>query len=174
MLYCILEVNHKNEKIRNHIATLFAKYLIINYYSVTEILKKKRSSANKIIKSVIDQIIESSENYYKQVSELELVNEFEPSDKRMQYFLKQQNVQIQKLMDESEQKKDSFLSMLTNVNLRAGKSFFSKYRGEYSQEAEMQNFRSSFEVARVQSIDEIGQEKLRLMWQNRTRDEFSN
>ncbi|WP_282081267.1 hypothetical protein [Aquimarina algiphila] len=174
MLYCILEVNYKNENIRNHIATLFAKYLIINYYSVTEILKKKRSSANKIIKSVIDQIIESSENYYKQVSELELVNEFEPSDKRMQYFLKQQNVQIQKLMDESEQKKDSFLSMLTNVNLRAGKSFFSKYRGEYSQEAEMQNFRSSFEVARVQSIDEIGQEKLRLMWQNRTRDEFSN
>ncbi|GMN11574.1 hypothetical protein MTsPCn9_25480 [Croceitalea sp. MTPC9] len=174
MLYSILEVNHKSERIRNHIASLFAKYLIINYYSVTEILKKKRDSANKTIKSVIDQIIESSENYYKQFSELQMINEFEASDKRMQYFLKQQNIQIQKLMDDSEKKRDSFLSMLTNINLRAGKSFFSKYRGEYTQESEMQNFRSSFEVARVQSIDEIGQEKLRLMWQNRTRDEFSD
>lgn len=174
MLYSILEVNYKSEEIRNHIAGLFAKYLIINYYSVTEILKRKRNSANKTIRSVIDQIIQSAENYYKPVTELELVNEFEPSDKRMQYFLKQQNIQIQQLMDDSEMKKDSFLSMLTNVNLRAGKSFFSKYRGEYSQESEMQNFRSSFEVARVQFIDEIGQEKLRLMWQNRTRDEFSN
>ncbi|WP_299322973.1 hypothetical protein [uncultured Maribacter sp.] len=174
MLYSILEVNHKSEKIRNHIASLFAKYLIINYYSVTEILKRKRSSANKTIKSVIDQIIQSSENYYKQVTELELVNEFEPSDMKMQYFLKQQNSQMQKLMDDSEMKRGSFLNMFTNVNLRAGKSFFSKYRGEYSQESEMQNFRSSFEVARVQFIDEIGQEKLRLMWQNKTRDEFSD
>lgn len=174
MLYSILEVNHKSERIRNHIASLFAKYLIINYYSVTEILKKKRDTANKTIKSVIDQIIESSENYYKQFSELKMTNEFEPSDKRMQYFLKQQNIQMQKMMDNSEKKRDSFLSMLTNINLRAGKSFFSKYRGEYTQESEMQNFSSSFEVARVQSIDEIGQEKLRLMWQNRTRDEFSN
>lgn len=174
MLFSILEVNHKSEKIINHVASLFAKYLIINYYSVTEILKRKRSSANEIIKSVIDQIIQSSENYYKQVTELELVNEFDPSDKRMQYFLKQQNIQIQKLMDDPEMKRDSFLSVLTNVNLRAGKSFFSKYRGEYSQESEMQNFRSSIEVARVQFIDEIGQEKLRLMWQNRTRDDFFN
>jgi len=174
MLYNILEVKYDSARLRNHIATLFVKYLIINYYSVTEILKNKRKSANKIIKSVIDQIIAASENYYQQVSELESINEFEPSDKRMQYFLKQQNIQMQKLMDSSDRKRDSFLDMLTNVNLRAGKSFFSKYRGEYSQESEMQSFRSSFEVARVQYIDEIGQEKLRLMWQNMKRDELPN
>ncbi|WBL24278.1 hypothetical protein [Zunongwangia sp. HGR-M22] len=174
MLYSILEVNYKSARIRRHISSLFAKYLIINYYSVTEILKKKRTKANKTIKSVIDQIIESSENYYKQLSDLKMINEFEPSDKRMQYFLKQQNIQIQKLMDKSEENKNSFLNMLTNINLRAGKSFFSKYRGEYSQESEMQNFKSSFEVARVQYIDEIGQEKMRLIWQNRKRDEFSD
>jgi len=174
MLYNILEVKHNSERLRNHIATLFVKYLIINYYSVTEILKNKRKSANKTIKSVIDQILAASENYYQQVSELKSINEFEPSDKRMQYFLKQQNSQMQKLMDSSDRKRDSFLDMLTNVNLRAGKSFFSKYRGEYSQESEMQSFRSSFEVARVQFIDEIGQEKLRLMWQNMKRDELPN
>ena len=174
MLYNILEVKYNSERVRNHIATLFVKYLIINYYSVTEVLKNKRKSANKTIKSVIDQIIEASENYYQQVSELKSINEFEPSDKRMQYFLKQQNSQMQKLMDSSDRKRDSFLDMLTNVSLRAGKSFFSKNRGEYSQESEMQSFRSSFEVARVQFIDEIGQEKLRLMWQNMKRDELPN
>lgn len=174
MLYNILEVKYYSERVRNHIATLFVKYLIINYYSVTEILKNKRKSANKTIKSVIDQIIAASENYYQQVSELKSINEFEPSDKRMQYFLKQQNFQMQKLMDSSDKERDSFLDMLTNVSLRAGKSFFSKHRGEYSQESEMQSFRSSFEVARVQFIDEIGQEKLRLMWQNMKRDELPN
>jgi len=174
MLYNILEVNFKNARIRNHIASLFVNYLIINYYSVTDILKRKRGKANKIINSIIDQIIDASEKYYKEVSDLETINEFEPSDKRMSYFLKQQNVQMQKLMNESESKNDSFLSMLTNINLRAGKSFFSKYRGEYSQESEMQNFRSSVEVARIQYIDEIGQMKLRLMWQNMKRNELPN
>ena len=174
MLYNILEVNYKNERIRNHIASLFVKYLIINYYSVTDILKTKRKNANKIITSIIDQIIEASENYYKQVSELEIINEFEPSDKRMNYYLKQHNVQMQKLMDESESKNNSFLNMFTNINIKAGKSFFSKHRGEYSQEAEMQNFKSSFEMPRIQSIDEIGQEKIRLMWQNMKRNELPN
>ncbi len=174
MLYNILEVNYKNERIRNHIASLFVKYLIINYYSVIDSLKTKRKKANKIITSIIDQIIDASEQYYKQVSDLELINEFEPSDKHMSYFLKQQNVQIQKIMDDSETKRNSFLDMVTNINLRAGKSFFSKYRGEYSQEAEMQNFRNSVEVARVQYIDEIGQMKLRLIWQNMKRNELPN
>ena len=174
MLYSILEAKWNSERVRNHIATLFAKHLIKNYYSVTDILKKKRKTANKTIKSVIDQIINDSENYYQQFTELELVNEFEPSDKRMHYFSKQQGIKMQKLMDDSERKRDFFTDMLTKVNLRAGKSFFSKYRGEYSQESEMQSFRSSFEVARVQSIDEIGQEKLILMWQNMKRDELPN
>lgn len=174
MLYSILAAHYKNERIRNHIASIFANYLIRNYYSVTEILKSKRKGANKTIKSVIDQIIATSENYYTQVSELSSLNEFEPSDKRMKYFLKQQNLQMQKLMDTSEHSENSFLNMFTNVSLRAGKSFFSKYRGEYTQESEMQNIRSSVEVARIQYIDEIGQEKLRLMWQNMRRDELPN
>ena len=174
MLYNILEVNYKITRIRNHIATIFVKYLIVNYYSVTEILKGKRKTANKDIISIIDQIIDASEHYYKQFTELERINEFEPSDKRMDYFLKQQNLQMQKLMSESESKNNSFLNMVTNINLRAGKSFFSKYEGIYSEEAVMQNFKSSFEIARFQSIDEIGQEKLRLMWQNMKRNELPN
>lgn len=172
MLFNILEVSYDNERIRNHIATIYVKYLILNYYSVTDILKEKRKTANKIIISMIDQIISVSENYYKQLTELERINEFEPSDKRMSYFRKQQNLQMQKLMDKSESKNNSFLGMITNINLKVGKSFFSKYEGEYSQESEMQNFKSSFEIARIQSIDEIGQEKLRLMWQNVKRNEL--
>jgi hypothetical protein len=92
----------------------------------------------------------------------------------MNYFKKQQAVQMQKIMDDSESKNNSFLNMITNINLKAGKSFFSKFQGEYSQEAVMQNFKSSFEVARVQSIDEIGQEKLIVMWQNMKRNELPN
>lgn len=174
MLYSILETNYKNIKIRNLIAALFVNYLIKNYYSVTEILKAKKKNANKTITSIIEQIIEASENYYKRVFDLELVNEFQPMDKRMQYFLKQQNIQMQRLMDGAEKKQPSFLDMVTNINLRTGKSFFSKYRGEYTEESEMQSFRSSLEVARVQFIDEIGQEKLRLIWQNMKRDELPN
>ncbi|MDX1829304.1 MAG: hypothetical protein R3342_07135 [Lutibacter sp.] len=174
MLYNILEVHFNNERIRNHIATLYAKYLIINYYSVTDILKEKRKTANPIITSIIDQIIEVSEQYYKQVTDLEVVNEFEPSDKRMTYFLKQQNKQMQELMDATENKRSSFLDFATKISLKAGKSFFSKYNGKYTEESEMQNFRSSVEVARVQYIDEIGQIKSRIMWQNMKRNELPN
>lgn len=172
MLYNILEVHFNSERIRNHIATLYAKYLIINYYSVTDILKEKRKTANPIIISIIDQIIEVSEQYYEQVTDLEIVNEFEPSDKRMTYFLKQQNKQMQELMDASENKRNSFLDFATKISLKAGKSFFSKYNGKYTEEREMQSFRSSVEVARVQYIDEIGQIKSRIMWQNMKRNEL--
>lgn len=174
MLYNILEVHFNSERIRNHIATLYAKYLIINYYSVTDILKEKRKTANPIIISIIDQIIEASEQYYKQVTDLEVVNEFEPSDKRMTYFFKQQNKQMQELMDASENKRNSFLDFATKISLKAGKSFFSKYNGQYTEEREMQSFRSSVEVARVQYIDEIGQIKSRIMWQNMKRNELPN
>ena len=61
MLYSILEVKYNNERVKNHIATIFVKYLIINFYSVTEILQKKSKSANKTIKSIIKQIINTSE-----------------------------------------------------------------------------------------------------------------
>lgn len=172
MLYSILELHFNSERIRNRIATLYAKYLIINYYSVTDILKEKRKTANPIIISILDQIIEVSEQYYKQVTDLEVVNEFEPSDKRMTYFLKQQNKQMKELMDASENKKNSFLDFATKISLKAGKSFFSKYNGQYTEEREMQNFRSSVEVARVQYIDEIGQMKSRIMWQNMDRNEL--
>ena len=174
MLYNILEVHFNSERIRNHIATLYAKYLIINYYSVTDILKEKRKKANPIITSIIDQIIEVSERYYEQVTDLEVVNEFEPSDKRMTYFLKQQNKQMQELMDATENKRNSFLDFATKISLKAGKSFFSKYDGKYTEESEMQNFRTSVEVPRIQYIDEIGQIKSRIMWQNMKRNELPN
>jgi hypothetical protein len=174
MLYNILEVHYDKPKIRDFIGGIFVNHLIRNYYSVTEILKRKRESANDTLKEIIDAIIQASDSYYEQFSKLDHVIEFEPSEERMQYFLKQQNVQMQKLMDGSEPREPTFLSMLKNINLRAGKSSFSKYRGEYTQEFEMQLISHKFEVARIQFIDEIGQEKMKLMWQNKTRDELSD
>lgn len=174
MLYNVLEANYENERIRNHIATLFAKHLIINHYSVTNILKAKRKKSNKIIKSIIDQVVSDSNNYYKQLSDLEFLNEFEPSETRMDYYYKQQNKLIQKLMNNEESRNESFLSMMTNISIRTGKSFFLKYDGKYTEESEMQNFKSSIEISRSRNIDEIGEEKLKLMWQNIKRDELPN
>lgn len=174
MLFNILEVKFNNEHIRNQIASLFVNYLIKNYYSITDILKSKLSNANKTLSSIINQVIEKSNLYYQQFSELESINEYEPSDKRMAYFIKQQSYQMQRLMDSPERKQPSFLDMVTNINLRAGKSFFSKYEGVYTEESYMQSFRSSVEMPRVQYIDEIGQEKLRLIWRNMKRNELPN
>lgn len=174
MLYNILESKYKYATVKTLISSLFVNYLIINYYSVVEILKHKRKNANKTIKLIIDQIIDTSDDYYKRVVELDSIKEFEPSEERMNYFFKQQNLQFSDLIKKSKKKENSFLDMATNIQLRAGKSFFSKYEGEYTEERELQNIRSSVEVARVQFIDEIGQIKLRLIWQNTTRDGLSN
>ncbi|WP_421803949.1 hypothetical protein [Flagellimonas sp.] len=174
MLYNILEVHYDKPKIRDFIGAVFVNHLIRNYYSVTDILKRKKKAANDTLKEIIDTIIQASDSYFNRFSELERVNEFEPSDERMQYFLKQQNVQMQRLRDGAEFREPTFLSMLKNIHLKAGKSSFSKYRGEYTQEFEMQHISHSFEVARIQFIDEIGQEKLKIIWQNKTRDELSD
>lgn len=172
MLYSVLETKYKNARIRNHIASLFVQYWIKNYYSSTSILKEKREGANKIIKSIIDQIIDSSEEYYKCMKELKPLNEFEPSEERLNYFYKQQSIRISKLMSNDKSRNHSFLDMATNIEIKAGKTFFSKHNGEYSQESQMQNFKSSFELPRMESIDETGQMKFRLMMQNINRNEL--
>jgi hypothetical protein len=172
MLYSILEVHYRNANVRNLIATLYVRHLIRNYYSVADLLKSKKKSATKDVKAIIDQILEASEDYFKQFSELEVVNEFEPSDQRMQYFLKQQNAQVERILEGSRKKKTSITDLFTNIHLRAGKTFFSKYEGKYTEESQMANIRSSIEVGRIQSIDEIGQIKHRLIRRNTNRDEL--
>src|SRR5690606_38837294 len=116
-----------------------------------------------------DAIIIEGEKHYTAYSELESLKEFSPSDMRLGYIHKYKQKKINKSFKEIEENDGSFLRNIKNIQLKAGKTSFSKYMGQYSKQMELANVSSSAELPRGEFIDPIGQKKLRLTWRSHKR-----
>ncbi|QAA80808.1 hypothetical protein EI546_03275 [Aequorivita sp. H23M31] len=169
MVYSILESKLNDETTVNFLKQVFVAYIIFNYYGTIEYLRNKRKNAVPHLKGIIDAIIIEGEKHYTAYSELESLKEFFPSEMRLRYIHKIQNKKFNKSFKEIEKNDDSFLKYLKNIQLKAGKSSFSKYMDQYSKQMELANVSSSAELPRGEFIDPIGQKKLRLTWQNHRR-----
>jgi len=166
LVYSILEQKADNKDVVVFLADLFINHLIFNYYSTIEFLNLKKKTANRKLKRIIKDIVEEGEDKYKAYSDLDNLKEFAPSERRLIYYNKIQNRKFNKSYKESESESSSFLSMVTNINYRTGKSTFSKYRGEYTEKMTPALISHSGEMPRGEFIDPIGQATERLLWQN--------
>lgn len=169
MVYSILESKINDETIVNFLKEVFVAYFIFNYYGTIEYLRIKKKNAVPHLKGIIDAIIIEGEKHYTAYSELESLKEFSPSEMRLGYIHKIRNKKFNKSFKEIEKNDGSFLSHLKNIQLKAGKTSFSKYMGQYSKQMELANVSSSAELPRGEFIDPIGQKKLRLTWRNHKR-----
>jgi len=166
LIYSILEQKGDNKEVVVFLADLFINHLIFNYYSTIDFLNLKKKTANRKLKKIIKDIVEEGEDKYKAYSDLENLKEFAPSEQRMIYYNKIQNRKFNKSYKESESESSSFLSMVTNINYRTGKSTFSKYSGKYTEKMTPALISHSGEMPRGEFIDPIGQATERLLWQN--------
>jgi hypothetical protein len=166
LIYSILEQKVDNKEVVIFLADLFINHLIFNYYSTIEFLNLKKKTANRKLKKIIKDIVDEGEDKYKAYSDLENLKEFAPSERRMIYYNKIQNRKFNKSYKESESESSSFLSMITNINYRTGKSTFSKYQGKYTEKMTPALISHSGEMPRGEFIDPIGQATERLLWQN--------
>lgn len=169
MVYSMLESKIYDETIVNFLKEVFVAYFIFNYYGTIEYLRIKRKNAVPHLKGIIDAIIIEGEKHYTAYSELESLKEFFPSEMRLGYIHKIQNKKFNKSFKEIEKDDGSFLSHLKNIQLKAGKTSFSKYMGQYTKQMALANVSSSAELPRGEFIDPIGQKKLRLTWRNHKR-----
>lgn len=166
LLYSIIDARYTDEKVIVLIGNIFINHLIFNYYSTIDFLKEKKKKANNKLKIILDQIINEGERYYDAYSKLKILKEFQPSEIRLKYIDRVQSKKFRKSYDEKEENNNSFLSMVTTLHFRSGKSSFGKFNGEYSAHMEPKLISHSSEMPRGEFIDPIGQSQLRLEGQN--------
>lgn len=171
LVYSILEHKTDNKEVVPFLADLFINHFIFNYYSTIEFLNLKKKTASRKLKKIISDIVKEGEDKYRAYSDLDNLKEFAPSERRLIYYNKIQNRKFNKSYKETEAESTSFLSMVTNINYRTGKSTFSKYRGQYTEKMTPALISHSGEMPRGEFIDPVGQATERLLWQNFKRRE---
>lgn len=166
LIYSILEQKSDDNEVVRFISDVFVDYLIFNYYSAIDFLKEKKIIATPKLKKVIQDIIKQGEKNYSAYSDLKLLKEFAPSERRLNEYYKIQNKKFSKSFKESESETNFLSSITKNIQFKAGKAIFSKYNGVYTKEMIPALISHSAEMPRGEYIDPVGQAKLRLFWQN--------
>lgn len=169
-IFSILKVKIDEEQCVSYLTAIFNEYIVFNYPSTIEYLEAEKKNSPEKVSKVIDEIIQFNKNYYDKINRLELINEFNPSDKRLKIYNSIHQKGFQSKHKETTESKDSFLSMCRTIQLRTGKGMFSKHEGVYTEKTEMSRIQYSTEFPRGEFIDAMGQEKIRSIYRNHKRE----
>lgn len=169
-VFSILKARIDDAQCVNFIKHIFNDYVLFNYPSTVEFLEEERKSSTEKVQRIIDEIIEPNKNYFEKINQLEFINEFNPSDKRLKVYNNLYQKGFQSKQKSVSEDRNSFLSMCTTIQLRTGKGMFSKYKGQYTEKTEMSKFQYNAEFPRGEYIDAIGQEKIRTIYRNYKRE----
>ncbi len=162
LLYSILETKHNEKDVLQLVGSSLVNDVIFNYYSTIEFLKAKKKNAIKPLKKIIDEIIMHGEKFYESYSNLDILKEFKPSERRLNHIDNLQRKKISKDLEKNQVNDSGFLSMITTLHYRSGKTSFGKFGGEYSEHTTPKLISHSAELPRGESIDPVGQKIIRL------------
>lgn len=162
LLYSILETKHTEKDVVQLVGSNLVNDVIFNYYSAIDFLKEKKKEAVKPLKKIIDEIIMHGERFYEAYSDLDILKEFQPSERRLNYMNNLQSKKFRKDYEENQDNENSFLSVIPTVHFRSGKTSFAKFEGEYSGHMEPKLISHSAEMPRGEFIDPVGQKIIRL------------
>lgn len=162
LLYSILETKHTDKEVVRLVGSRLVNDVIFNYYSAIDFLKEKRENAAKPLKKIIDEIVMYGEKFYEAYSDLDILKEFQPSERRLNYMNNLRSKKFRKDYEENQASDTGFLSVVTTLHFRSGKTSFAKFDGEYSAHMEPKLISHSAEMPRGEFIDPVGQKIKRL------------
>ncbi|TRX61170.1 hypothetical protein FNH22_03700 [Fulvivirga sp. M361] len=163
MLYSFIELKTRDKNFKKFLVSAF-NYIGLDYPSMKDYLISKKQTAQKNQIQFINEVIRNIDKYFEDFTSTIGLLELRPSEKRLNQYFKAQNKVQAKFFQESQEKENTFLSMVKNVNLKSGGVWFSKVNGEYSNKSKMGKFQASGELPRKESIDPIGQVKMRIYY----------
>lgn len=169
-IFSILKVKIDDVDCVNFIKAIFNEYIIFNYPSTIEYLEENKKKSSKKVQKVVNEIIKINKEYFERINQLGFINEFNPSEKRLKIYNGIHQKEFQIKLKKTTDNKHSFFNMCKNIQLRTGKGMFSKYEDKYTEKTEMSRIQSSAELPRGEFIDAIGQEKIRAIYRNYTRE----
>ncbi|OEK03294.1 hypothetical protein BFP97_17950 [Roseivirga sp. 4D4] len=167
LLFSILK-SREDEMSYRIISSAFTEYVVINYHSTIEYLKKRRPEVSDRVREVLDYIIDIAEAYFKALEELPNIGEVEGSEKRGMLYRKLEARQQQESLQSSQ--KGSFLEMAKQIDIKVGESWFHRNEnGEYSEKQKLGKFEYSYEMPRAEFLNQYGMALARLHWTNEQR-----
>lgn len=162
LILSILKCKPDDKSVNHHVITYISEIVAYNYKSTITYLKSlTRKKSTEYNKKTIDTIIKKSEKYYQDLNELPLLCELKTSEKRRIIYYKLEAQRTQELLNQKETKTDSFLKHIPKVQLKGGKSWFSKADGKYSNKSDLTTIEYSAELPRGLFVDPIGHTKIR-------------
>ena len=116
------------------------------------------------VRHAAQEALERSEEYYDALRTLPDLKEFDPPSSRI-YQLRRAQHKQQSEMKERAHQQSAFLSLVTRLPLKYGRSFFSEQpAGSFSAPSGLDSFSQSYERPRGELIDPVGQAYQRLLW----------
>lgn len=169
LIFSILRREPCSEALQREIYYAFIKYIAYNFPgSALEYLREKSTSGSDIEKEIATKIIKRMDQYYDALQNLPRLKELDPPESRLNMYMKmrmKESARISELANE----KSVLLKLVTKIPLKAGKSFFHKLGGQYSEKTDLGRISTSFEIPRGEYIDPVGQAILRFNWRTLTR-----
>ena len=166
LTYSILEKHPFDYDVAQLVANAFINHICYNYGGTYDFLKKKEETATADQKTVIAAITEGLDKYFEHVKEIRHIKELKWQQKGNKSFTQMRMEKISEEIKEGMKKgeESSIRSLFTNINLKGGKKFFSKYEGNYTQSTPLQNMGSSFELPFGEQIDPVKEAMNRVQW----------
>lgn len=172
MLYSILKYRINDKETVKLITALFVEYVIFNYPSTLEYLAEIKKTANRREKSIISEIQKSATNYFENIADLNENSEFNPSDKRLDFYNSLYHRDLMSIKEKND-KDNPWFQAATTIQLRTGLGFFFKREdGSYSMPSRMTSVKYGAELPRGEFISTLQQEKIRTFYRRLKREEL--
>ena len=164
LIFSVLQRSPEDKSVNSLVESSFINHILFNYSSPVGFLKGKIKTGTQLEKKIARKIVKQYNAKEKEIRALPRLKELEGSEKRIREYMKRQSKDFD--MRKSIMKGSVFFQLTRNIDLKAGKGFFNKSQdGNYSTNAPLTNFQSSFELPRGEYMDPTGQEIFRISCQ---------
>jgi hypothetical protein len=165
LVFSILQRNPEDEQINELVESVFLEYILFNYKSPLNFLKEKRKTGLKIERKIAGRILKEYESQNQKFKDLPILKELQIPASRVESYMKRQAKKYN--LEDSIRKGSVFMQLAKNIELRAGKGFFSRVEDNtYSEVAYLSDYRIDFELPVGEFIDPTGQAVFRAFCQS--------
>ena len=167
LIVSVLQQDSLSEELLQLAGELLFGFVLHNYpESGREALERSldQDDLSEEAEQLIKRALESSEQYFDQLGDLPMLEEFQPPSHR-RYLLRRAMLDQQAEIMEQVREQSDVLQLFSRLPLKYGSAFFSeRHDGEFSEPAELKSHSHSRELPRDLLIDPVGLEYRRFRW----------
>lgn len=169
LVFSLLRSNKANKEVKDFISEIFRDRISYNYPGLTkEFLEIKVEDGNEVQKKMAGDLLTYLENKNESRRSLSYLNELQVSGEKRRKALKIRGKYYNKIYEESR-KKSIFANVVTNISLKYGNKSITEWDQVIQPPSALGKLSTSVELPRGELIDPIGEQMLRIQFQQETK-----